>query len=84
MIKAMRIAQTIVCTINSKMYKKTCNSSDEILELYEQALNTDESDEQEVAALINAFAPTLTAEEKQIQLRAFYRKFPKLMVVDKM
>jgi hypothetical protein len=67
MIKAMRIAQTIVCTINSKMYKKTCNSSDEILELYEQALNTDESDEQEVAALINAFAPTLTAEEKQIK-----------------
>ena len=65
----MRIAQTIVCTINSKMYKKTCNSSDEILELYEQALNTDESNEQEVADLISAFAPMLTTEEKEAKAK---------------
>lgn len=69
MIKAMRIAQTIVCTINSKMYKKTCNSSEEILDLYEQALNTDESNEQEVAALINAFTPILTYEEKDAKTK---------------
>ena len=51
------------------MYKKTCNSSDEILELYEQALNTDESNEQEVADLISAFAPTLTTEEKEAKAK---------------
>lgn len=65
----MRIAQTIVCTINTKMYKKTCGSSDEILELYEQALNTDENNEEEVAALISAFTPTLTYEEQQAKAK---------------
>jgi hypothetical protein len=65
MIKAMRISNTVVCTINQKMYKKTCSTTEEILELYDLALNTDETNEEELSVLLAMFAPKKTAEEEK-------------------
>ena len=57
MIKAMRVNNTVICTINQKMYKKTCDTTEEILELYDLALNTDENNEEDLAVLLSMFAP---------------------------
>jgi hypothetical protein len=65
MIKAMRISNTVVCTINQKMYKKTCSTTEEILELYDLALNTDETNEEELSVLLAMFAPKKTKEEEK-------------------
>ena len=63
MIKAMRVGNTIVCTIGPKMYQKVCSNSQEILDLYEQALNTDESNIEDLNLLLAAFEIPKTKEE---------------------
>jgi hypothetical protein len=68
MIKAMRIGSTLVCTIDGKMYKKTCETNEEILAIYEQALNTNEYDKQELDDLISIFTPKKTREEQQLEI----------------
>lgn len=68
MIKATRVGYTIVCFINAKMYQKTFNSDSEVLAVYEQALNTDSADEDEVNSLVSLFEAPKTAEEREIEL----------------
>ena len=67
MIKAMRVGNTIVCTIGSKMYQKVCSTTEEILGLYEKALNTNESDALEVQSLVACFEVAQTMKEKQFE-----------------
>lgn len=67
MIKAMRVGNTIVCTIGSKMYQKVCNSNEDILSLYEKALNTNESDYDEVKSLIACFEVSKTKDEERLE-----------------
>jgi hypothetical protein len=67
MIKAMRVGNTIVCTIGSKMYQKVCNSNEDILNLYEKALNTNESDYNEVESLIACFEVSKTKDEERLE-----------------
>ena len=67
MIKAMRVGNTIVCTIGSKMYQKVCNSNEDILNLYEKALNTNESDYDEVKSLIACFEVSKTKDEERLE-----------------
>jgi hypothetical protein len=67
MIKAMRVGNTIVCTIGSKMYQKVCNSNEDILNLYEKALNTNESDYEEVKSLIACFEVSKTKDEERLE-----------------
>jgi len=67
MIKAMRVGNTIVCTIGSKMYQKVCNSNEDILSLYEKALNTNESDYDEVESLIACFEVSKTKDEERLE-----------------
>lgn len=67
MIKAMRVGNTIVCTIGSKMYQKVCNSNEDILNLYEKALNTNESDYDEVESLIACFEVSKTKDEERLE-----------------
>jgi hypothetical protein len=54
---------TVVCVIDQKMYKKTFEKTQDILDLYEMALNTDENNPQEVEDLIQQFTPEKTVEE---------------------
>jgi hypothetical protein len=51
MIKAMRVENTVVCFIQGKMYQKVFTSDEDILNVFELALNTDETNEAEVTAL---------------------------------
>jgi hypothetical protein len=67
MIKAMRVGNTIVCTIGSKMYQKVCNNNEDILSLYEKALNTNESDYDEVESLIACFEVSKTKDEERLE-----------------
>jgi hypothetical protein len=67
MIKAMRVGNTIVCTIGSKMYQKVCNSNEEILSLYEKALNINELEYDEVASLIACFEVSKTKDEERLE-----------------
>ncbi len=67
MIKAMRVGNTIVCTIGSKMYQKVCSTTEEILGLYEKALNTNEDDALEVQSLVACFEVAQTMKEKQFE-----------------
>ena len=57
MIKTMRVGNTVICSIEGTMYKKTCEDTEEILEIYDLALNTDENNTSEVAELIKRLAP---------------------------
>jgi hypothetical protein len=63
----MRVGNTIVCTIGSKMYQKVCNSNEDILNLYEKALNTNESDYDEVESLIACFEVSKTKDEERLE-----------------
>ena len=65
MIKALRIGSTIVCTIGEKMYRKQFESDADILEVYELAMNTDETNSQDVQKLLDLFSIPLTAEEQE-------------------
>jgi hypothetical protein len=67
MIRTMRVGMTVVCSIREKLYKKTFNSDDEMIALYEQALNTDENDPDDLAALILAMTPPKTDDEIKLE-----------------
>jgi len=67
MIKATRVGRTIVCVIQEKMYQKVVATDEELMGIYEQALNTDESDQEELDALLEIFIPSLTREEEKIE-----------------
>jgi hypothetical protein len=64
MIKSMRVGNTIICVINTKMYQKNCSSTEEILNVYETALNTDENNPVEVASLIELLVVKSSEELK--------------------
>ena len=66
MIKATRVGRTIVCVIQEKMYQKVVATDEELMGIYEQALNTDESDQEELDALLEIFIPSKTREEEKI------------------
>lgn len=65
MIKTMRIASTLVCVINNKMYQKVVSDEDELIKLYEKIGNTDETNQLEVIQLIELFQPPKTNQEIQ-------------------
>jgi hypothetical protein len=65
MIKAMRVGQTVVCTIGGKMFSKTMDTDADLIAAYEQALNTDENDKEELDALIKLFEADLTEAEQE-------------------
>ena len=65
MMKSMRVGNTVICVIRSKMFQKTFETDGELLDLYEKALNTDETNDEEVISLMKEFEPKLTYEEKQ-------------------
>ena len=67
MIKAMRVGNTVICNIHGKMYKKTCESTEEILDLYDQALQTDDSNEEEVAELVAMMIPPKNQLELELE-----------------
>jgi hypothetical protein len=73
MIKAMRVGTTVICSIGGKMYKKSCDTTEEILELYDLALATNEDDTEEVNELIARLTPPknqleLELEEKEKEI----------------
>jgi hypothetical protein len=49
------------------MYQKVCNSNEDILSLYEKALNTNESDYDEVESLIACFEVSKTKDEERLE-----------------
>jgi hypothetical protein len=65
MIKATRINNTIVCIIEDKMYNKAFDDTDALLAVYEVLANTDENNPEEIKAVKEMFAPTLTAKEAE-------------------
>lgn len=66
MIKAMRVENTVVCFIQGKMYQKVFTSDEDILNVFELALNTDETNETEVLALKTVMLDAgVLAKEKQ-------------------
>ena len=67
MIKATRVGRTIVCVIQEKMYQKVVETDAELMGIYEQALNTDESDKEELADLLEIFIPSKTVEEIKVE-----------------
>ena len=69
MIKALRVGNTVVCTINGKLYQKTFSTDTEILDVFEKAMNTDEYNLDEVQDLKMIFAPAATKEEIEIQTK---------------
>jgi len=69
MIKAMRVQNTVICVINNKMYKKTCQTSEEILELYELAMSTDEYDPEGILHLIDKLSPPKSREEEELEAK---------------
>jgi hypothetical protein len=70
MIKATRVGYTVICVIGEKICQKTVDSDAEVLKIYEQALNTDENNPEEVKALSAIFFPELTyEEEKELERR---------------
>lgn len=69
MIKALRVGNTVICSINNKMYKKTTSSTEELMELYEKVLNTDEENKEEVKNLIEFLTPKKTIDEIQQEIQ---------------
>lgn len=65
MIKATRVGHTLICVIKEKIYQKVVDSDEQLMAIYEQALNTDENDAQELNELIAIFQTPKTAEELQ-------------------
>lgn len=65
MIKATRVGNTLICVIGQKMYQKNVDSDTELMSIYEQALNTDEDDKEEMEKLLAYFKVPLTPEEKE-------------------
>lgn len=65
MIKATRINNTVVCVIEGKLFQKSFETQEEIMAVYEQALNTDENNEMEIISLKENFEVRLTPEERK-------------------
>jgi serine phosphatase RsbU (regulator of sigma subunit) len=65
MIKAIRISNTIVATINGKMYSKEFTDVNERIEVYEKLLNGSYADFDELTKLFEA---PLTEHEKQLAI----------------
>lgn len=65
MIKATRINNTVVCVIEGKLFQKSFETQEEIMAVYEQALNTDENNEMEIVSLKENFEAQLTSEERK-------------------
>jgi len=61
------VGNTVVCTINGKLYQKTFSTDTEILDVFEKAMNIDETNIDEVQNLKMIFAPSETTAE--IELR---------------
>jgi hypothetical protein len=68
MIKATRVGMTIVCVVKNKMYQKTVHSEEEVLEIFEKALNTDEENTEELDELLELLSASLTREEQQMKI----------------
>ena len=81
MIKAMKVGRTLVCTIQEKMYQKVIDSDAELLDIYELALNTDESNPLELENLLNIFVPSKT--DKEIQVETEYNALKEEAEADK-
>lgn len=62
-IKAMMVGNTLICYIKGKMYQKVVEFDEEKLAIYEQALNIDESNADEVQVLIDVFEREKSSEE---------------------
>ena len=67
MIKATRVGKCIVCIIDQKMYQKVVTTDKELLEIYDQALNTDETNMDEMHDLLEIFVPIKTSEEIELE-----------------
>jgi hypothetical protein len=67
MIKATKIGNTIVCFIKEKMYQKNFDSDEEIINVYELMMNTDESNQEELNKLITLMSPILTKKEEALE-----------------
>lgn len=67
MIKATRINNTVICVIEEKLFQKSFETQEEIMSVYEQALNTDERDPEEIESLKKIFNPGLSPEEAKIE-----------------
>lgn len=65
MIKSTRINNTVICVIEGKMFQKTFETDEEIMSVYEKALNTDEENISEVMDLKTEFETELTGTEIQ-------------------
>jgi hypothetical protein len=70
MIKAIRIGNNIVATLNGKMYSKEFPDVVQRAEVYEKLLNASDAD---VVSLISIFQSELTESEKQLEIE-FERK----------
>jgi hypothetical protein len=71
MIKAIRIGNTIVATIEDKMYSKEFPDVAQRAEVYEKLLNATYED---LSDMINLFKATLTESEKQLEIDFEKRK----------
>jgi hypothetical protein len=71
MIKAIRISNTIVATINGKMYSKEFTDVNERIEVYEKLLNGSYADFDELTKLFEA---PLTEHEKQLEIEFEIKK----------
>tara|TARA_R110002096_G_scaffold156950_6_gene321733 strand:- start:7202 stop:8485 length:1284 start_codon:yes stop_codon:yes gene_type:complete len=65
MIKATMVGQTMICVIGGKLYQKSVDTDSELIEIYKQALNTDEDNPQELKLLKDFFEGDLTNEEQR-------------------
>ena len=67
-IKTTRVGNTIICYIDNKMYQKTFENDLELINIYEEILNVNDKDPEEIKIIKEKFLPTITTEEKNLEI----------------